>query len=207
MKELLPLANVKPTETLQKLLARLLFGNKHEQEQFMSPKKFSKVIGWFGSARGMKNENIAGSSVQHLTYLFQHIEKILAEPWFHGKMNKDDAEGCLQGKPVGTYLVRLNLTDGGKDNLYEAPFTITRRADGNKISHTRVRIRDPNSPPQVPNVYYVPVEGTNENLFSDQGDTLQCLLTYLFKLGKLATPYEKPRPGVYAAVNRYDDII
>jgi len=187
MNGLLPSIAVKTSQKVQSLLAKMLFKKGSSiNNQFMTPKKFAKIINWFGIKRE-NDVNVHGANMQNLIDLFSVIEAVLSSPWFFGKLTSTEAENYLKGSVEGTYLVRLNL--GLSSPIADSPFNIS-RVTGNMVKHTRVY---PGTKSASANVYHIHL---GENCFFASNPSLKDLIDHLSSEKVITVPF-KLATGIY----------
>uniref|UniRef100_A0A7S1VQ07 Uncharacterized protein n=1 Tax=Sexangularia sp. CB-2014 TaxID=1486929 RepID=A0A7S1VQ07_9EUKA len=63
-----------------------------------------------------------------------NLQSMLAKPWFHGFLSRDDATKLLEVEPVGTYMVRFSSTKPGSFSLAH---TMAQGKVNHVIIHTR----------------------------------------------------------------------
>jgi len=85
------------------------------RDESISADGFGKLVAWFGPLEPP---------------MLDRIRSLLQQPWFHGHIEKADAESKLTGQARGAYLVRLSSTAPGC-------FTIS-KVGHHGISHQRI---------------------------------------------------------------------
>jgi len=110
---------------LRKILAEPNVDPKSIDPDMMRFEKFAHVINWFGPL-----------ILDHKGYtILDKVQSYMKMEWFHGDVNKENAENLLAGQPKGTFLLRTSYTDP------LSPFTISKVAKNGKISHQRIHKR------------------------------------------------------------------
>jgi hypothetical protein len=109
-----------------KCLKALLVRKQHKGAdvkavEYVNIQDFGRLLNWFGP--------IASPDAQNCTFL-DHIRLTLNNPWFHGDIDKDQAESQLSGKAPGTFLIRFSSFDGF--------FTVGIVSADRRISHQRI---------------------------------------------------------------------
>jgi len=84
--------------------------------------RFNSVATWFGCFF-LPSESAWG--------VLEEIRILMSKDWFHADISKDEAEKRLQGRPAGTFLVRISSTTP------EFPYTISMiNNQHRRIQHT-----------------------------------------------------------------------
>jgi serine/threonine protein kinase len=94
--------------------------NMIDPPDMVTLERFGNILGYFGPL-------ISNTSTSFL----DKVHNYLKQKWFHGEMEKEQAEERLKEQPVGTFLVRLSSTKIGN-------FTITKVSRNGKVNHQRI---------------------------------------------------------------------
>jgi len=93
-----------------------------EDPDMVRLEKFGHLLNWFGPV-----------VLDHKGFsVLDKIRVLMQKEWFHGDINKQNAEDFLAGQSKGTFLVRTSVTEP------KSPFTISKVNKKGKISHQRV---------------------------------------------------------------------
>jgi len=83
---------------------------------FVSCENLGKIISWFGPWEAS---------------MLEKIRMTLQQPWFHGFIDKGEAEAALTNTAKGSFLVRFSNTLPGS-------YTISKMSKQGKINHQRI---------------------------------------------------------------------
>jgi serine/threonine protein kinase len=115
----LPSADSLLLRCLKALLAERVAGEVHlDQAEQVSCENWGKIIAWFGP-------------LDTWTTFLERVRQALQQSWFHGAIEKQEAESLLSGQPEGAFLVRLSTSQPGC-------FTISKVSRSLKIQHQRI---------------------------------------------------------------------
>jgi serine/threonine protein kinase len=109
---------------------RALLVRKHKTSELVKPPEtvnihdFGRLLNWFGP--------IASPDQYGHTFL-DKISDTLRQHWFHGDVDKEQAESLLSGKPAGQFLIRFSSIDGY--------FTLGQATPERTIRHQRIEHR------------------------------------------------------------------
>jgi serine/threonine protein kinase len=70
--------------------------------------------------------------IPHGKAVFQEVQTLIAQPWFHGDISKTEAEARLRGRAENVFLVRMSSTEPAK-----TPLTISKVKGGVPV-HKRI---------------------------------------------------------------------
>jgi len=102
----------------------------HGSEKLVSMHQFNTATGWFGDFY-LKEKSEA---------TMKEIKSLIQKAWFHGLIDQGEANGRLQNKRDGVFLVRLSIT------LREYPYTLSL----SQQRHFRIRkTKGPTGKPQL----------------------------------------------------------
>eukprot|EP01090_Pellita_catalonica_P011572 TRINITY_DN2332_c0_g2_i1.p1 TRINITY_DN2332_c0_g2~~TRINITY_DN2332_c0_g2_i1.p1 ORF type:complete len:456 (-),score=64.96 TRINITY_DN2332_c0_g2_i1:98-1465(-) len=101
---------------------------ENERDFKVNIQRFGQLLYWFGPLKERK----PGTR----TFL-DGIYHMLEKEWFHGPIDKVEAQRRLMGKPIGTFLVRFSTMRGF--------YTISRVQSNGQVSHIRIS-HIPNGP-------------------------------------------------------------
>jgi len=127
--ELLGITSLDPEDTKYKCLKAIL-ATKHPDETLID-RPFVVTVERFGHFLA----NFGPLSLYRETIL-ERLDKTLRQKWFHGDIQKEDAETLLKKHSVhGCFLIRLSTTIAGC-------FTISKVSREGKINHQRIEYLD-----------------------------------------------------------------
>jgi len=88
----------------------------------VTTERFGNILGYFGPLT---------SSTESSHNFLNKVQLYLRQPWFHGELEKEQAEESLKKQTIGTFLVRLSSTKVGN-------FTITKVNHQGIVNHQRI---------------------------------------------------------------------
>jgi hypothetical protein len=87
------------------------------------------------------------------------MKTLIGKKWFHGEIPIDVAEKRLARREVGSFLIRLSLTNP------KCPFTLSKVGSDSKMQHRRVS--------HIPEGFSIPVR-TGEKVFKSILEMVEC---------------------------------
>lgn len=95
-----------------------------------------------------------------------NLQEMLAKPWFHGFLSRDDATKLLEVEPKGTFMVRFSSTKPGS-------FSLAHTMDNLVVNHVIVHTRD--------NGFAIREDSSKEKLFPTVSHLIEAYSAILIK--------------------------